>query len=106
VSNLARALPQLFANCESAVLQAVSKELKTKTSTLFVKHSHKILAYVFLQQGQTKKALNFILKTLMADSRGASIDIESVIKSFLVPLLAELVVNLGDDNLNNVEMVH
>lgn len=98
MSNLARALPQLFADCESTVIQAVAKELKTKPSTLFVKHSHKILAHVFLQQGQAKKSLNFILKTLTTDSQGASIDSVSVVKSCLVPLLAELVISLGEDN--------
>ncbi|KAK2465988.1 hypothetical protein APHAL10511_001629 [Amanita phalloides] len=104
VSNLSRALPQLFVDCEKAVLESVSKELGTKSSTLFLKYSHKILAHTFLQAGQTRKAVNFILTTLAANSHDASIDIASVIKSCLLPLLAELVVNLGDDSLSNVEM--
>jgi serine/threonine-protein kinase ATR len=104
-SNLSRALPQLFANCEKAVLETVSKELGMKTSILFLNHSHAILAHVFLYQDQTKKALQFILKILEVGSQGALIDIVSVIKSCLVPLLTELVVDFGDDNSNNVSMV-
>lgn len=103
-SNLSRILPQVFVNCEKAVLEAVSKALGMKPSILFLNHSHKILAYVFLQRDQTKKALQFILKTLEMGSQGASIDIVSVIKSCLVPLLTEFVVNLGDDNSNKVNI--
>ncbi|KAF8622078.1 hypothetical protein AX15_007222 [Amanita polypyramis BW_CC] len=104
VSNLARALPQLFVDQDEVALETVSKHLKTKPSILFLQHSHKILAQVFLQQRQTKKALNFILKTLIAGSQGASIDISSVVGSCKLPLLVELVVNLGDDNPSNVDM--
>lgn len=104
-SNLPRILPQLFANCEKAVLETISKELGTKLSILFVSHSHKILAYVFLQRDQTRKALQFILKTLEMASQGASIDAVSVIKSCLIPLLTELVIKLGYDNSNNVNIL-
>ncbi|KAF8329612.1 hypothetical protein F5887DRAFT_1183719 [Amanita rubescens] len=103
-SNLSRALPQLFANCEKAVLETVSKELGTKPSILFLNHSHTVLAHVFLYQDQTKKALQFILKILEVGSQGAFIDIVSVIKSCSIPLLTELVVNLGDDNTNNAKL--
>ena len=104
-SNLSRALPQLFANCEKAVLETVSKELGMKPSILFINHSHAVLAYVFLNQDQTKKALQFILKILEVGSQGASIDIASVIKSCQIPFLTELVINLGGDNSDNVSMV-
>ncbi|KAF8638618.1 hypothetical protein AX17_002159 [Amanita inopinata Kibby_2008] len=107
MSNLARALPQLFADCDTGVLEKIANQLETTLSTLFLKHSHKILAHIFLQRGQSKKALKFIVKILVADSQDAqraSIDTASVIQSCLVPLLSELVVQLGDENPENTEL--
>ncbi|PFH50130.1 hypothetical protein AMATHDRAFT_145857 [Amanita thiersii Skay4041] len=106
VSNLARSAPQVFADCDKQVLESLAKELSTTPSTLFLKHSHKILAHVFLRLGQPTKALNFILKILVEDSQGGTISVANVIKSCLVPLLTELIIYLGDDNQMNVQLAN
>jgi serine/threonine-protein kinase ATR len=104
---LPRTLPQLFAGCELKVLEAIAKDLATKPSSLFLKHSHEVLAHVFLLQGpgQTNKALTFILKVLTDAAENATIDIQNVVKSCVVPLLAELVIVMGDENAETAEMV-
>ena len=96
---LPRTLPELFATCDQKFLDAITKTLSTKASTLLLKHSHSILAHIFLLPGQsaTTKALKFVIKVL-TDATSSTIDIQSVVKSCVVPLLAELVVVLGDEN--------
>jgi len=94
---LPRTLPELFANCDQRVLELIAKELSTKPSSLLLKHSHGILAHLFLSdQATTTKALNFVIKVL-TDATSSVIDIQSVVKSCIVPLLAELVVVMGDE---------
>lgn len=106
---LPRTLPQLFANCELKTIEAIAKDLSTKPSSLLLKHSPEILAHVFLLSGTgpTHKALTFIVKVLTdATQHTVSIDIQSVVKSCIVPLLAELVIVMGDENQEKVEMVN
>ena len=94
---LPRTLPELFASCDQRVLELIAKELSTKASSLLLKHSHGILAHIFLSnQATTTKALNFVIKVL-TDATSAVIDIQSVVKSCVVPLLAELVIVMGDE---------
>jgi serine/threonine-protein kinase ATR len=94
---LPRTLPELFASCNQRVLDLIAKELSTKASSLLLKHSHGILAHIFLSnQATTTKALNFVIKVL-TDATSSVIDIQSVVKSCVVPLLAELVVVMGDE---------
>ncbi|KAF8961112.1 hypothetical protein BDZ97DRAFT_1664899 [Flammula alnicola] len=99
VITLPRTLPELFASCDQKALDSITKELSTKASTLLLKHSHGILASIFLlsSQAATTKALNFVIKVL-TDATSSTIDIQSVVKSCVVPLLAELVVVMGDEN--------
>jgi serine/threonine-protein kinase ATR len=94
---LPRTLPELFASCDQRVLELIAKELSTKASSLLLKHSHGILAHIFLSnQATTTKALNFVIKVL-TDATSSVIDIQSVVKSCVVPLLAELVIVMGDE---------
>ena len=94
---LPRTLPELFASCDQRVLELIAKELSTKASSLLLKHSHGILAHIFLSnQATTTKALNFVIK-ILTDATSSDIDIQSVVKSCVVPLLAELVVVMGDE---------
>jgi serine/threonine-protein kinase ATR len=97
---LSRMLPQVFANCDSKALEKIAKELSKKPSTLFLNFSHHILAHVFLlpSQVQIDNAISFILKVLRDAADNAKIDIQSVVHSCLVPLLAELVVVMGDED--------
>lgn len=96
---LPHTLPQIFASCDQKVLDQITKTLHIKASTLLLKHSHGILAHIFLlpSQAATTKALNFVIKVL-TDATSSAIDIQSVVKSCVVPLLAELVVVMGDEN--------
>ncbi|KAF8165694.1 hypothetical protein B0H34DRAFT_690087 [Crassisporium funariophilum] len=97
---LPRTLPQLFASCDQRVLEIIAKESSLKASSLLLKHSHGILAHIFLlpNQASTTKALNFVIK-ILTDATNSSIDVQSVVKSCVVPLLAELVVVMGDDSM-------
>lgn len=110
--SLPRTLPELFATCDQKVIDAIAKELETKVSTLLIQHSPGILARVFLlpSQASTTKALNFIIKTLTAaapsSASSSPIDVQSVVKSCLIPLLAELVVVLGDEHTGTAQQVH
>lgn len=96
---LPRTLPEVFASCDQRVLDAITKAVSTKASTLLLKHCHGILAHIFLlpSQAATTKALKFVIKVL-TDATSSAIDIQSVVKSCVVPLLAELVVVMGDEN--------
>ncbi|KAH7887463.1 hypothetical protein F5I97DRAFT_2009110, partial [Phlebopus sp. FC_14] len=99
---LPKTLPYIFANSEIKVLEEISTELGQKPSTLFMNHCHRILSEIFRLQGpgQTNKALTFVLKILTEAAIGstATIDLQSIVKSCLFPLLAELVVASGDEN--------
>jgi len=97
---LSRTLPYLFANCDSKALGEIAKELSRKPSSLFLKYSHDILAYVFLlsSDDQMKRAIAFILKVLREAADNGTIAIHSVVTSCVVPLLAELVVAMGDED--------
>ncbi|KZT05577.1 uncharacterized protein LAESUDRAFT_655532 [Laetiporus sulphureus 93-53] len=101
---LHRTMPQLFATRNVKVLDTISRELDESTSQLFMKHSHHILAYVFRlpAPGETNKALSFILDMLRTSAQ-RDIDITSVIRSCIVPLLAELVVVMGDEDPDQVD---
>ncbi|CAA7258548.1 unnamed protein product [Cyclocybe aegerita] len=96
---LPHTLPEVFATGDQKVLDAITKELSTRAPALLLKHSHTILAHIFMLRSQsaTTKALNFVVKVVNDASR-SKIDIQSIVKSCVVPLLAELVMVMGDDN--------
>ncbi|KIK96405.1 hypothetical protein PAXRUDRAFT_310274 [Paxillus rubicundulus Ve08.2h10] len=103
---LSKTLPPLFADREARVLEDISGELGKKSSILFFNQAPRILAHILQLQGpgQTNQALDFILKVVVAeaneDSENSTIDIAAIVKSCLLPLLAELVVMLGDDGVD------
>ncbi|PPQ63137.1 hypothetical protein CVT24_005777 [Panaeolus cyanescens] len=106
-------LPDLFANSEQKVLDSIRKEVnalrrdtdssrkeeEATTAHLFFNHSHKILARIFMSQSQasTNKGLSFVIQVVKSEVASSTIDIQSIVKSCLVPLLAELVVVLGGE---------
>lgn len=62
--------------------------------------------------GKTNQALAFIIQILTAAAMGekdikdkGTIDVASVVKSCIVPLLAELVVYMGDEHTAQADMV-
>lgn len=97
-----RILPDLFANGEQRILDAILTllpERRERTpANLFLVHPHSILAHIFLlpTQAQTNKGLNFVTQVVRTAAKSSTIDIQSVLKTCLVPLLAELVVVMGD----------
>ena len=100
-------LPPLFASCDSKVLEQVAKHVNIKVSHLFLKRSADILAYIFLlkESTHTDRALTFILQLLRTAADNASIDMQSIVKSCLVPLLAQLVIAMGDKSREKAELV-
>lgn len=107
-ATLHHTLPPLFASCDNKVLEQVAHCTSTKVSSLFLNNSHDILAHIFLLKGptQTNMALLFILTLLRKAADNESIDMQSVVKSCLVPLLAQLVVGMGDENPMRTELVN
>jgi serine/threonine-protein kinase ATR len=103
---LSRTLPHLFAWCEYKALETIARDLSKKISSLFLNYSHNILAFVFQLPGQgpTQKSLDFILQVLRDAADNVTIDVQSVVKSCVVPLLAELVIVMGDENEECAEM--
>ncbi|OSX59349.1 hypothetical protein POSPLADRAFT_1048687 [Postia placenta MAD-698-R-SB12] len=99
LGSLSRTLPQVYINCDARALDAISREVNDKTAKLFMNFSHNILAYVFCLTGpgQTNKVLNFILSVLK-NSAQQKVDLALVIRSCVVPLVAEIVLGLGDDD--------
>ena len=100
-------LPPLFATCDSKVLEQVAKHVNIKVSHLFLKRSADILAYIFLlkESTHTDRALTFILQLLRTAADNVSIDMQSIVKSCLVPLLAQLVIAMGDKSREKAELV-
>ncbi|KAJ7581045.1 hypothetical protein C8J56DRAFT_793738 [Mycena floridula] len=97
---LPRTLPSLFASRELKVLETVARELSIALPFLLLKHSHDILAHIFLlpDSAQTISCLAFVVQVLTDARSDVSIDVHSVVKSCVVSLLAEIVVILGDEN--------
>ncbi|CCL98247.1 uncharacterized protein FIBRA_00241 [Fibroporia radiculosa] len=97
-------LPQLFSSCDVRVLDAISKELNEKPYQLFLSFTHQILAHVFRLQGpgQTNKVLSFILK-MLKDTAQSDIDLASVLRTCLVPLLVEIVIVMGHEDPDQAE---
>lgn len=106
LGSLSRTLPQVYINCDARALDAISREVNDKTAKLFMNFSHNILAYVFCLTGpgQTNKVLNFILSVLK-NSAQQKVDLALVIRSCVVPLVAEIVLGLGDDDPDRVDAV-
>ncbi|KAJ3516810.1 hypothetical protein NLJ89_g892 [Agrocybe chaxingu] len=98
---LPHTLPGVCSTGDQKVLDVITKELSTRAPLLLVKYSHTILAHIFLlpSQSATTKALNFVVK-VVNESLSSPINIQSIVKSCVVPLLAELVMVMGDDNLD------
>ncbi|KAF8897901.1 hypothetical protein BD779DRAFT_1608382 [Infundibulicybe gibba] len=97
---LPRTLPSLFANSDLHILDIIARDLSVKPLSLFLDYSSEILAHIFLLPGpgQTRKALTFVIKIFTDAAQNSSIDIQTVVKSCIVPLLAVLVMEMGDED--------
>ncbi|KAI0092138.1 hypothetical protein BDY19DRAFT_928481 [Irpex rosettiformis] len=96
---LVHTLPQIFANQDRQTLEAISTVTQKKCHALFLSHESKILARAFMasKPGQTRAILNFITSVLNEAAGSGSIDIDSLIGSSIVNLIAELVLYMGDE---------
>ncbi|KAF9450926.1 hypothetical protein P691DRAFT_724995 [Macrolepiota fuliginosa MF-IS2] len=103
--NAPRTFPSLFAGCDAKAIDAVSREVGQKASTLFLNHSHVILAHLFMLPKPTEtKAIGLVLKILADASQSEAIDLQVIVKLCLVKILGELVVAMGDENRSTVQM--
>lgn len=103
-TTLPRTLPQVFANSEARVLEKICQEVQMDSTQLFMKYAHDILAHIFLLPSQlaTQQGLNFVKGVMNSGRNANSTPIHRIITSCLVPLLAELVVSLGDETGGNL----
>ncbi|KAG2155117.1 uncharacterized protein EDB93DRAFT_1266510 [Suillus bovinus] len=99
---LPKTLPYLFANSEAKVIEEISEDLGETILSLFMNHSHQILAHVYQQHGpaQTTGSLTFIMNIISrgAKSKSADLTVQGMVQSCVVALLADLVVVLGHEN--------
>ncbi|KAH9938115.1 uncharacterized protein B0H18DRAFT_1080892 [Fomitopsis serialis] len=105
-ATLHHTLPQLFGTCNVKALEAVARETRERISQLFLQYSHQILAYAFRLQGPgaSNKVLNFIVTLLREASQQAlELDLSSLVGSCKIPLLAELITVLGDEDPDQAE---
>lgn len=90
-------LPRLFAACDLRTLQLVSSEIGILLPTLFMKHGAPILAYIFCQPTGHTNMTSFVISTLAATPGSESIDLASIVRSYLVDLLAEIISVTGEE---------
>ncbi len=97
---LVHTLPQIFFNQDRPTLEAISAATQKKNHSLFLTHESKILARAFMasKPGQTRNILNFITSVLNEAAGNGQIDIDSLIGSSIVNLIAELVLYMGDED--------
>ena len=98
--NLPFTLPQLFIEENLKILARLGEKLNVTVATLFMNHSEVILARALMLSGQMQsdRAIAFIEKVLNDASTQRDIEARSIIRSCMVPLLATLVVPLGDED--------
>jgi serine/threonine-protein kinase ATR len=104
---LSHTLPYLFSKADRDSLVKVAEETQKQCHSLFLIYESKILARAFMasKPGQTRSILNFIAAVLTEAANGNTIEIDSIIKSSIVNLVAELVMFMGDEDLSIVKEV-
>jgi serine/threonine-protein kinase ATR len=106
---LPKTLPYLFANSKAKVLEEISEDLSETIMSLFMEHSHQILAHVYQQHGpaQTTRSLTLIMNIISrgAEPKPADFTVRGMVQSCVVALLADLVVVLGHENEEQAALV-
>lgn len=94
---LQHTLPVVCGNCDRTVLDYMAKEISHFSEVLLI-HLPAILAHIFLLPTQlaTNTALNFLEK-VVGDDNKASLTL-SMIKVHIYPVLAALMVKVGDED--------
>ena len=99
-------LPHLFGSCNRVVLDRLGELLDQKVSDMFLNASSDILSYVFMLPGpEEERASEFVLNVLTQAANQAEIALANVVRSCIVPLLANLVIAMGSDDLKRLESV-
>jgi len=96
-------LPWLFGTCNTEALRKVGEQIGSppqSISSLFLNSSAEILSHVFSLSAsqESDRSFNFIMRTLKEAANNVNIGPHTVIRSCLMPLLARLVVAMGDEN--------
>jgi serine/threonine-protein kinase ATR len=106
---LPKTLPYLFANSDAKVIEEISEDLGETILSLFMEHSHQILANVYQQHGpaQTTESLTFIMNIISrgAEPKPADFTVQGMVQSCVVALLTDLVVVLGHENEERAALV-
>ncbi|KZO97981.1 hypothetical protein CALVIDRAFT_50339 [Calocera viscosa TUFC12733] len=100
-------LPPLIASGRRDVLQIISRDLNKSIAGMAVARDSLVLAHLFLcpSEVQTDTGIEFLLGIISeATGKAASITLVGLIKGCMVPLLSELVMNLGDEDSNKSKM--
>ncbi|KAJ7639483.1 hypothetical protein FB45DRAFT_977215 [Roridomyces roridus] len=99
-TTLSRTLPHVFGACEVKVIETIGNVLTAKPSALLLNHSADILSHIFLLRGagETDRALQCLLDVLADSTNQKRIDIQTVVKSATVQLIAQLVIVMGDED--------
>ncbi|KAK7033561.1 hypothetical protein VNI00_012785 [Paramarasmius palmivorus] len=103
---LSRTVPSIVGARNQIVLDTIAKEIGSKPANILMKHAHETLAYAFLlpTEAETTAVLDFFIQTLTAAQPQVQIDAQNVVKSCVVPLLAELVIIMGDADAQTAQM--
>uniref|UniRef100_A0A0W0G3C2 non-specific serine/threonine protein kinase n=1 Tax=Moniliophthora roreri TaxID=221103 RepID=A0A0W0G3C2_MONRR len=103
---LSRTVPYIVGARNQNVLDTIAKEIGSKPATILMKYAHQTLAHAFLlpTEAETNTVIEFVIQTLTAAQPNVTIDAQSIVKSCVVPLLAELVIVMGDAEPQAVQM--
>lgn len=104
---LSQILPHAFAAGDRRIIGVIVEDSLQSAHDLFLTYRSKILAHIFLLPGHhdTNKGLNFVTAILSEATNHGNIDVQSVVKSCVVALLAELVIAMGEQNARKSDMV-
>ncbi|KAG6866120.1 hypothetical protein C0991_008428 [Blastosporella zonata] len=89
----------LFGKCDAKVLQSIARVLEVPISGLCLQEAPHVLAHVFQlkESKQTQMAIEFIERVVATDlPGGVTVTIQDLMKSSQVQILAEIIVELGD----------
>ncbi|KAI0797124.1 hypothetical protein C8Q75DRAFT_710778 [Abortiporus biennis] len=93
-------LPRVFANMDMKVIETIAAEIGILPGILYLNNSAPILCYAFItpKPGHTHKILTFIVDMLREHSHSMDIHICNIIGAAIVPLTAELVIVMGEED--------
>ncbi|EJU06214.1 hypothetical protein DACRYDRAFT_112961 [Dacryopinax primogenitus] len=99
-------LPPLFAAGRKDVLQILARDLGKSIPQLAMGHESRVLAQIFLcpTEVQTDAGIEFLRGVISEAAKGAPIDLTGMVKGWIVELVSELVIVLGDHEAKKSKM--